>query len=819
MNGLDNVGPFGNGQTGPPGPPVVGPPSPVPEGPTPLQQAQDDSLLLALQKRGKKSHKTVLTTDQLRELAQKVIRDFNNVSAIRGIFREKHSQYLMDWRGVIEPKDEPFENAANVKVPCISYNIEQQKSRLKRAIIGEIGSNIVEFYALAESVPQEMLDENNDWFNWEMREVTKFPKVLSKILHYTLVDGFAIAIPRYVVKKKNLVQTRTFDLLDAAPLEDQIIASMQQIFLGGKVEILSTKQAGSYSVEVTNQDGSKQTADLVYWIKDLDLCCEVRTEVVIFEGVEIEVKPTEDIVTPNSHEEIEHLPFVGWRGWISGHEYKKGVADGTYLDPADQNYSEESVLASAGPKVQAQVTQFQTDILDQEEGGDSRDLALGGINKQEYGWLEIYYWEGRFPVEKEDELVGVRVAVSANTQKVLYWERLEDITGNGERSPIKFSYIEQPNRFYPIGLAEWLQHVQAALDGVVNQRLDAGFLSNFPYFFYTPAAGSPHQVLKLAPGSGYPIKDASGILFPKNNWEPAWGFREEAQMQNYAKLQSGLSDPAVGNFISKRTSATEFEQTSGAVDLRTDLIVEGLLDSVHKLLWRCFELLRRHVPSGRVFQVAGPNGEKFIKKLNRTSLNAQMMMVPNGNAQQIDPQLQRDVSVNMFQIISSPALVQAGISQPDTMYDAILKVAKHMNYKGVKFHEPDMPKPSESPEAELRRMILGQVVKPSPVENFASHIDQHTEDLTNPNLPPEVLALLQQHLQMTMAMQQQVQMMREQQALAAQQTQERMAQMGIRPGQAGGVQAGNNTGPGTSDEGVAGAPGEGEVGGSPTPTG
>src|SRR4030042_6400190 len=137
----------------------------------------------------------------------------------------------------------------------------------------------------------------------------------------------------------------------------------------------------------------------------------------------------------------------------------------------------------------------------------------------------------------------------------------------GRRTPIRFGYMDVQQRFYAVGLAELVRHVQAELDAIHNQRLDCGLIATIPFGFYEPSAGYQDTLLDLQPGKMYPVKNVKGVVFPELPFRSTWSFQEEAMVSGYANDLSGLNEPATGSFLSKRVTASEFTSTAQAVDL------------------------------------------------------------------------------------------------------------------------------------------------------------------------------------------------------------------------------------------------------------
>lgn len=792
--------------------------------PLPEEEGQivedEDALIHALVERGREesSSSTLdLTREQEEELAARIVMDFDDAEANMSIFKERHAVYTESWRGVVQEKNFPFTNAANIRVPLTSVFIEQMKARLFKAMLG--GQRIAEFSSLDDSIKREELEEVSDWFKYELDEIVNLEEAVQHLLHDVLVDGIGLPVALYSHEEKRLCSKREFDIAENTNLTEQLLTAINLLF-ENEDPLPVMKSPGVFEVNhKTKESDERKLADVSFCIQQEKIVAKVERQETVFDGVRLEKVNLEDLVVINSDTSIEGIPFFGCRLWISCHDFINGVKSGFYRDFDDDELNE--ILAHASNKQGEVIQQLTTDVGDEEEGTESKDQSGVDYSRR---WLEVYRWEGRWsrmpalkkdekPVQDLEEQIGVATWCLANQKRIIRHARLEELNKDGERTPVKFDFIVQPDRFFSIGLVEWLRHVQAEIDGIHNQRLDAGLLSNVPFFFYVPSAGLQHTVLSMEPGKGYPIKDANGVVFPKTNWEPFWSFQEEANVRKYAQEQAGLGEPSTGSFLSKRTSATEFQATTGAIDLRTEYIVSGIYRSLRKLLYRIFGLYQQYAQDGRVFQTTGLGGERVVKRLKRDRLHGKLVLHLTSNIQQLSAQLERDIAVNMLSLFMNEILIQMGIVKPDTIFAAIEKVVRASGYKGVPVHRPDTPPESDSPQIEHKRMLLGETVQPSPTENFNEHLQAHLALASNPNFTKyfptqESQQLLAAHIQQTVQMQQVVALLRQQQAQQAAMMRGNMAEMGVRPGLAGGQQTGQQAEPATAQEGVEGAPNE-----------
>ena len=225
----------------------------------------------------------------------------------------------------------------------------------------------------------------------------------------------------------------------------------------------------------------------------------------------------------------------------------------------------------------------------------------------------------------------------------------EDHNKDGKRSGIKYDFITEPNRFYSMGLAEWVRHSQAELGRHPQSKTRRRFAyQSYRMDFYKPSSGIKPQIIKVEPGKLWPVADPQGVNFPKSNWMPTFSFQEEALVKRYAGEQAGLSDPATGQFTLKRTSASEFVGTAAALDLRTEDIVEGIIRSLREELLRILGLYQQYGPAERIFRAGGAGGVELTKRFKKDRLNGKILLKLTANLQQINESLQRQLALDML---------------------------------------------------------------------------------------------------------------------------------------------------------------------------
>ena len=555
-------------------------------------QVDEEKLLKALVSRGKtKKWEIKLNAAEHDAIVYHVLRDFEDATYSNMSYKYNMNEMYANWRGVSEPKDFPFDGCANFVVPLTSVLIETMKARIRKAIFG--GEYVAKMSYVDKQVPNDELNEMNDWFRWELNEVVKLDKWANSWLHNVLLYGIDITIPWYKNETQYLHSFKRWELDDTKPLTELIYQAALEIInepstWGDEqpLEIVGSPSLGEYTLS------DKGKISFSFDMDEAKLRADIFRKETIFNGVKLNQVQLEDLIVANTHPDVEDIPFLGVRQFFTAADYRKGIKDGFFIDYGEAE-NQRIVETFDYTKISDTIPQQQTNLADEETGTDSRDTSASNATHR---YCETYRWEGWWVWDPSGETYSVdkllqpatqiAVWVAVRAKKILKIERLEDLNKDGKRSGVKTGFIEEPGRFYSMGLAEWVRHSQTELDAVHNQRVDAGYLYNIPFGFYKPSAGltKDAQPLKMEPGKFFPVADPMGVNCPRTNWQPTVSFAEENLIVRYANLQAGLTDPALGQPVSKRQSASEYVGNANAIDTRSEDLIRGIVDSLREIV-------------------------------------------------------------------------------------------------------------------------------------------------------------------------------------------------------------------------------------------
>ncbi len=772
----------------------------------------DEALLRALISR-KNPGELKLSKLEMDAIVKHVINDCENAIGNLSQYKRNLTDLVANWRQTTEEKDFPFEGCANTQSSLTSVVVEQMIARCLKAVFG--GDLWSKATYIERHQDSESLDEFNQWWNWELRKVVKLKAAIRDVFHDIFVSGISTPIPSYYHETEMLHSSKTWKF-------DPDKISLQVLLSQATAEVLEEKSewGGDPKIEVV-----KQTALGIYKLSDggeikfsldpdkMELRADIFREEVTFDGVRINYVSFQDLIVDNTERDIEDLPFFAIGGFYSIQDYRKGLKSGFFINHDQEDI--DRIIGGADIKQSGTLERPVEDLQDREEGTDSTASASQSPDEK---WIEYYRWEGWWVWDAEggdydeDKLLQPAVKICAivdpRTKMLLRIKRLEDLNKDGKRSAVKFGFIEEPGRFFPMGLAEWVRHIHYILTAVSNMRLDGGFIANVPGGFYKPTAGLKGTI-RYEPGVWYPCADPSAIRPFSTNWNPTFGVQEEMLQRHYGMELAGLSEAAVGHPTSKRQSATEFMTVAAALDLRTEDILERILEVLEELLERILSLYQQYGPEERIFRVGGEGGVQLTKKFAKDRMSGRIELVTCGKLDFINEDARRQVAMQMFSLLMNQILVQSGVVGPDTIYSAITLIAKLNHYDDVPLHKPKVEPMSDPPEIEEKQMFAGQKpIGPTMGEDTNEHLAHHIRTAADQKLmatfSQTAQQLLAQHINETYKTQAAQELQAKIRAAMAVQAAQSMAKQGINPGQPGSQQTGENAGPGTGAEGAAG---------------
>jgi len=368
------------------------------------------------------------------------------------------------------------------------------------------------------------------------------------------------------------------------------------------------------------------------------------------------------------------------------------------------------------------------------------------------------------------------------TNKLLRATYLRRINKAGDRPFVKIDFFRRNGQEYGMGLVEVLHPLAVEMDAMHNIRIDFGMMSAMPFGFYRASSSIAPEKLTYEPGTLIPVDNPqTDVFFPNLGNRAAFGFQEEAALQNLVERLTGVSELSLGvqtgtqGALRTATGARALLQEQNAnLDVHLKRLMRGWKKSQEYLL----HMLQQRIPPGLSFRVTGEDGNDYFAKIrNSVDIMGDFDFEVDPNSASSNPAVREQRANMLVQITGSPLDIQLGIITPRHRYEALKTFLQSQDIKDFSryIQQPPGSRLILSPEEELNRVIRGipvPVLPESDHEGYLNFFDMisKSDELLGQFNQEQVLAAAQQaqaHQQMLEALQQQQAQVANQQQQAA----------------------------------------------------
>ena len=192
---------------------------------------------------------------------------------------------------------------------------------------------------------------------------------------------------------------------------------------------------------------------------------------------------------------------------------------------------------------------------------------------------------------------------------------LSDYYWKGERPLLELHYQKVGTRFYSMGVMEIVQHLSAEIDTIHNMRIDVGFATNMPYFFYRAASGFDPDEIELRPLKGVPVDDPKDFVFPQMQNVTSFYNQEETLLYTLIERVMGVTDLFLGVSPTRGASArhaTGFVGTQQEAEARKSEISNQDAEAFGFLAKMIYNMELQFGPPERTFRLQGEGQDEPV---------------------------------------------------------------------------------------------------------------------------------------------------------------------------------------------------------------
>jgi hypothetical protein len=426
----------------------------------------------------------------------------------------------------------------------------------------------------------------------------------------------------------------------------------------------------------------------------------------------------------------EDIVIIGGNGDVDDAEH---VIESAYLSASDLwSLADQKVFDK---KVVKQIIEAGRDYKTAEPANAIKaERALHAGNDgpdQEYEEDKFQILEAhiRMPVDNSGINSDLVVWVHKNTTKIVRATYLYRMSETGQRPYAKADFYKREGEPFGIGLPELIYTLTKEIDAVHNMRLDFGLLSTMPFGYYRPTSSMSTEKIPIEPGQLVPLDNPqSDVMFPNLGNRTAFGFQEEAALQQMIERVTGISDLSLGVLGAQGAArtATGARAIVGESNANLDIFLRRLNRGLKKLYGYLFGMLQRRLPENFEFRLFGDNGQQYFKTVHsREEIAGKYDFELEPNSANSNKQIQVEVANQVYMMTSNPLDIQLGIVTPIERYESIKAL---MQAQGIKDYSRYIRKPQGqqrlfTPEEIANRVLSGIDVPLGPEQDLQGFVN------------------------------------------------------------------------------------------------
>lgn len=527
--------------------------------------------------------------------------DLENRDMDREIRLQRYAKYRM-WVG---EKDWPWEDASNIPLSDMMEKSLRSQDTIHNAVMSS--RPIINATARHKN-DKDKEDTIDDLIDYQVFEENEGEKFVGDAADAFLNDGVLTIFTPWVKEMREVSDLRVFDPIpnELAPVEyfRQIVAREFQ-------DPAPTISANGWDFTARRD---RETIEIKFYTRDNgDVEMVSRENVEVFNGPKPMVMDYDDVLSPIRCENLQ----------IPGPANPGGAAHVILID--NPSVDEIKRLKKSGfydLLTDDDIKKLETVSPDtgKDEAENQKDAIAGQTDEPKKGKVPSHNKLTRLLVFDCFDIDGDGIDEDVMWWVILELKRVAKASFLGEMYPMRpprrpfgeASMIPIRGRRTGISLLEILEGLHDVTKSILDQAVDAGTLSNVPFFFYRAAAGVRPEIISLMPGDGYPVSDPKrDVEFPNigNPQAQAFAINMVTLLEQMKEKATVIGDIQFGRVPPGRSSALRtaggLALLSGQGEARPERILRRFFMAMTQV-WALIHGMNEHfLPKDKQYRIAG----------------------------------------------------------------------------------------------------------------------------------------------------------------------------------------------------------------------
>lgn len=664
----------------------------------------------------------------------------------RSLWMDKREELYAKFRGLLEPKEFPYEGAANTHLPIMMAGYLRQDAGLYNATMTT--RPLISAKAI-QSRNQERAERVTEVVDAQLfLEVPEAKRRIGDFISNFILDGNAVAYTPWV-KRDELVRETKFAPPAPPDLpETDYLAQVLTALFPSATGISETSATGlDYRIQYLGDDGSALTASVnVYSTDGGALEIVLAYPATVFNGPVFMVLDIEDVLVrtrvanlqPPSEENPGGAPEVFLRTTYTIDNLRRQKKSGKLNWLGDEDIEKIINTARTGSSPSATPEETLKEQKDEAEGTEHREVEA--VLDEEVGHLrvECLIAFDRWDVDGDGQMEDVFFLIARDAQVLMEARLLTDLwPAKVPYRPLAESvFVPVSNRWLGISMLELTEHLNDLIKGTLDLAIDAGKFANIPPFFYSASAAFRPGTIRYAPGEGYPVPGVArdAVYFPSiATRDQSWALNLVGLGYQFVERVLAISDAQYGRVPVGRASALRTMGTTLALlqqgDVRADQILLRLLNGLAQIAQNFHRMNRHLLPREKEYRIWGyeaPHRQAYRTITHRSEIDADMDFEFQASFLMSNPAMLAQSLQTLLTVIVSPLMIQMGLTDQQKIYMLVKDYIKALRQDPAKYlNAPSgTDKPPILAEEAISAILAGEVPDGIPLEGAQAHLEK-----------------------------------------------------------------------------------------------
>ncbi len=325
------------------------------------------------------------------------------------------------------------------------------------------------------------------------------------------------------------------------------------------------------------------------------------------------------------------------------------------------------------------------------------------------------------------------------TRSLIKADPLYRVYRHGKRPAVFMWYEKHDNRAPAHGIPWLLEPIEDEIYALHNMTADSAVWAMCAFGFYRPGANNQNAAaLEVQPWQFLPVEDPDRDIKVINiNPNFQTGLQFTMFLMQLARDLIGVSEQSYGRPPKRAQGVYDTLALMQESNIRFDVVIDQWAESVARALTLWWKMEQQFAPPGLTVQVPGTDGmPSFSKAPPRKDLARMEYSVRfKVNQSAINPALQRNTQQLILSMVSNPVLMQLGLTDRGSIYNALADMAHSLGKHDVERYfskPPEAQARKLSPEAEWIALVEGEEIRVHPMDDDEGHLQDHLPRLQNP---------------------------------------------------------------------------------------